>query len=354
MEITKKGSPPVPLYYKLKEDIRSKISSDEYPVGSVIPGEFQLMEAYGVSRTTVVKAISELVNEGLLQRKHGKGTFVCRPEKRFSAKQIIGIAMVTHGHLYGPLAARIVSNLKEHEYYCLTVEVAEDDRNYARLRSLVEKNPAFLVVDGNDFLPFEALENYRGRTIFVFRNEGEEINLGDNILSDYYRGGELVADYLVSMGHERLVYISHTVRKKQKTLQAMIKGVSDTLARNGLPSENLKFCPYPKDKRKISDLLKKEQKPLAVFCSEDFLAKAVYSICRELGLSIPRDVSVVGYYNTPWSEIFYPRLTSVSIREDELADIVSDLIIKRRKGKVNISLEPELIVRESVLRIGGN
>ena len=65
-----------PLYYQIREDIREKINSGEYPPNSMIPSEAELCEFYGVSRVTVRRAILDLAQEGLLNRGKGKGTFV--------------------------------------------------------------------------------------------------------------------------------------------------------------------------------------------------------------------------------------------------------------------------------------
>lgn len=66
-----------PLYYQIRENIREKINSNEYPPNSMIPTEAELCEHYGVSRVTVRRAILDLVQEGMLSRGKGKGTFVC-------------------------------------------------------------------------------------------------------------------------------------------------------------------------------------------------------------------------------------------------------------------------------------
>lgn len=70
----------VPLYYQLKELIEKKIDSGEWKPGEKIPSENELRITYDVSRNTVQKALNELVNEKLLERKQGKGTFVAKPK----------------------------------------------------------------------------------------------------------------------------------------------------------------------------------------------------------------------------------------------------------------------------------
>lgn len=65
-----------PLYVQLKRLIKLRIASGQLKAHDPLPGERQLMQAYGLSRTTVRQALGELVSEGVLYRRHGKGTFV--------------------------------------------------------------------------------------------------------------------------------------------------------------------------------------------------------------------------------------------------------------------------------------
>ena len=66
----------IPLYIQLKESIRSSIVNGELKYGDKIPTELELSEEHKISRITVRKAILELVEEGYLVKKQGKGTFV--------------------------------------------------------------------------------------------------------------------------------------------------------------------------------------------------------------------------------------------------------------------------------------
>ncbi len=70
----------VPIYFQLKTLIQGRVSSGEYPVGMCLPSEREYCEEYGISRMTVRQAISDLVNEGLLRRERGKGTYVSQPK----------------------------------------------------------------------------------------------------------------------------------------------------------------------------------------------------------------------------------------------------------------------------------
>ena len=67
---------PMPLYYQLKCLILKRIKNGEFPEGETIPTEAELQETFGISRSTIRQAITELVRDGWLERKTSKGTFV--------------------------------------------------------------------------------------------------------------------------------------------------------------------------------------------------------------------------------------------------------------------------------------
>ena len=69
----------LPLYQRLREEMLAKIAAGEWTPGAPIPTEAELTRHYGVAIGTVRKAVDTLVNEGLLLRSQGRGTFVRRP-----------------------------------------------------------------------------------------------------------------------------------------------------------------------------------------------------------------------------------------------------------------------------------
>ncbi|WP_243167226.1 GntR family transcriptional regulator [Acetobacterium malicum] len=71
---------PKPLYIQLEELIRNKIESGEWKPDTAIPSEAELNRLYDVSRMTIRSACSQLVQEGVLYRVPGKGTFVAEPK----------------------------------------------------------------------------------------------------------------------------------------------------------------------------------------------------------------------------------------------------------------------------------
>ncbi|NPC94768.1 GntR family transcriptional regulator [Bacillus sp. WMMC1349] len=70
----------IPIYYQIETEIKKLVESANLKPGDLIPSEREFAEKYGVSRMTVRQAINNLVNEGILVRQRGKGTFISRPK----------------------------------------------------------------------------------------------------------------------------------------------------------------------------------------------------------------------------------------------------------------------------------
>ncbi|MCA9908951.1 MAG: GntR family transcriptional regulator [Anaerolineae bacterium] len=73
-------SSPLPYHYQLREILRAEIAAERWRRGDQLPSEHQLCDMFQVSRTTVREALDALVNEGLLTREKGLGTFVADPK----------------------------------------------------------------------------------------------------------------------------------------------------------------------------------------------------------------------------------------------------------------------------------
>ena len=72
----------IPLYYQLEGLLREKIVSGKFVAGDKLPTESELIQQYGVSRITVRQALTVLAEEGLIERRQGRGTFVAERRTR--------------------------------------------------------------------------------------------------------------------------------------------------------------------------------------------------------------------------------------------------------------------------------
>jgi len=97
-KINKKSS--IPIYYQLKGIILEMIENEDVKPGDVIPTERELCEFHDISRMTVRMAIMELVNEGVLYREQGKGTYVAQQKTKHELTKLTSFSdeMERSGH----------------------------------------------------------------------------------------------------------------------------------------------------------------------------------------------------------------------------------------------------------------
>lgn len=90
-DVSKAG--PEPIYQQIKSIIQQRIASGEWPPGQKLPSENELVGALAVSRMTINRALSELTQQGLIQRVHGLGSFVAETPRHASLIELQDIAL---------------------------------------------------------------------------------------------------------------------------------------------------------------------------------------------------------------------------------------------------------------------
>lgn len=123
----------VAMYKQLTNIIMSQIESGLLRPGDKIPSESELLKKYGVSRITVRAAITELVDDGILVRSQGKGTFVASPKTEYQAYDHIGFTrscllagktpstkLLKSELVYPPMSVKKFLNLEEDEKVIMT------------------------------------------------------------------------------------------------------------------------------------------------------------------------------------------------------------------------------------------
>jgi len=118
---------PWPMYQQLQDILKRKIVSEEWPVGTLIPTEQELIQEYQVSRTTVREAIIELVNQGLLQKKQGKGTLVMASRVEEQLEKLTGFAEEVVEKGYKHSARLLFGEFRKNCFYELALLGLPDD-----------------------------------------------------------------------------------------------------------------------------------------------------------------------------------------------------------------------------------
>lgn len=148
------ASPRIPLYYQLENVLREKIISGNFEPGDRIPTELELIEEYGVSRITVRQALQALAEEGLIERKQGRGTVVAARKSR--KRKFSGII-----HLTGSLDELIKMGM-DTPVKVLEMNRVEADQHEAELLELKPGTPIYRLkrLRMNDGKPFGLIVNY--------------------------------------------------------------------------------------------------------------------------------------------------------------------------------------------------
>ncbi len=90
-------SSPVPAYFQIASDLKSRIMRHEWSITQKLPTELELAEQYNVSRITLRQALAELEKDGILKKKRGKGTFIVSDPTPFVAE--LNYRLVTNDKL---------------------------------------------------------------------------------------------------------------------------------------------------------------------------------------------------------------------------------------------------------------
>ena len=176
----------------------------------------------------------------------------------------------------------------------------------------------------------------------------------DSICTDDATGARQVLDHLTSLGHERIALLSgyfwpsHPAGRRESVYRRYLAdsgiGVDETLIGNGNYS-------FEGGYRAAAEMLRLAKRPTAFFCIADQIALGCVAAVRDAGLTVPDEVSVVGYDNLQFLEYLYPALTSVDHQAAEQGRLMATRLLERIENPSlpfeTIPIHPHLVVRSS-------
>jgi LacI family transcriptional regulator len=174
---------------------------------------------------------------------------------------------------------------------------------------------------------------------------------GDYQVHPDNRGGAaLAADHLTGLGHRRIVHWRGPERVFSATERR--EGFLAVLEARGIPD-----VPVVYGAQELAEHLGREDRPTALFAYNDASAVAALDLARELGLSVPRDLSIVGFDDNILATTARPRLTSVRNPLDGIARAAMELLEAQMRGQPPEpgprTIPTRLSVRESTAAPGG-
>lgn len=217
------------------------------------------------------------------------------------------------------------------------------------IRLMIGRRVAGLAVIVSEMAPDLMAELELSRIPTVFYDVGAAKQHISNIRVQYRRGIEQLVELLHGLGHWQLAFIGHhsllgpTSEREQAFLEAVARVEPRPEWRTATDQDGPEG-----GRRAISALLDSGFRPTAVICVNDFTAIGVLRELRERGMQVPADVSVTGFDNIQLAEYCYPALTTVHIPRDRIGHLVFESLVPERAEGSEISVEPELVLRDSV------
>ncbi|HBC3374027.1 TPA: LacI family DNA-binding transcriptional regulator [Vibrio parahaemolyticus] len=166
-------------------------------------------------------------------------------------------------------------------------------------------------------------------------------------------GGKLATQYLLKMGHTEIACITGPLDKSDA--RGRLQGYRKALEEAGLEYNEVLVSEAGFTEETgvsaMKKLLKRECKFSAIFASNDHMAFGAFEVLREVGYSIPDDVSLVGFDDNIFARYLTPSLTTINFPIEQMSIEAVQLTLqklKKNKEDVNFKLSPALVVRNSV------
>jgi LacI family transcriptional regulator len=281
---------------------------------------------------------SSLVARSLRSRRTNVLGFSVNEIEPYSAELLKGAARALHGSGYELIVYAGGHSGPE--------KAGWERRHLSRLGGtltdgIVLVTPEVLDVDVDTLTPVVAVDPHVGASSFP------------TVASDSLTGAMAATEYLLSLGHRRIGHLSG--RPDLRSSELREQGYRQALDEAGIPFDPdlVKVGGYDPDTAlgPARELLGLPDRPTAIFAANDVSAIQTMNVARELGISVPDELSVVGFDNIPESVLAEPALTTIdhAIQDQgfEAALMLIRLIDEPGTGQTDVRLPTRLIIRQS-------
>jgi LacI family transcriptional regulator len=280
----------------------------------------------------------------------------------------VGVMIPPFDSFWVDVLAGIHMSLASADYLPITVWVGDcqemphfekdQDAGLGQISRLLDRR-----VDGLILWPSFAVAYYehyrelfeRRVPVVVIDHEYSADQIADSIETDEERCARAVAEHLLALGHRKIACFSARETAWQAWAvrrRASFETAVEELA--GLDVSTWRLNQWGTNGLEVArEILTSTPRPTAVFCVTDHEAVFVYEAAKELGISIPADVSVVGFADLDFAATLHPPLTSMRQRPKEIGRRAAQMILDRLEGDfadsspATIRVGGDLIVRGS-------
>ena len=219
---------------------------------------------------------------------------------------------------------------------------------------VLARRPAGVVLVFSD-LALESRRQLESRSIpfAIIDPAGDPAPDVPSVGSANWSGGMMATRHLIDLGHRRIAAI--TGPEDMMCSLARIDGYRSAMNTAGLSIDPdlIRYGDFHVDggRARALELLDRPDRPTAIFAGSDLQALGVLDAARQLGISVPDELSIVGYDDLPMARWSSPALTTVHQPLIEMAEEAARMVMRMREGQepnnLRLDLATSLVVRDS-------
>ncbi len=199
----------------------------------------------------------------------------------------------------------------------------------------------------------ETLEQLDVKFVRVLSGSGESDGLSPCVFIDDNHAAYAITEHLIDQGHTEIGFLCGD--KEHNSSQERLKGYKAALKKNSIKIDRSLILKgaysFESGVEGAKKLLSREQKPTAIFASNDEIAAGALFAARLMSFDIPEQLSITGFEDSPFSRQTWPKLTTAQQPTTTIAHSATKLLIEatrnpEKQGEYDIFL-PELIIRDS-------
>ena len=281
------------------------------------------------------------------QKTHTIGIIVHELNSNFITSVLAGIEKVTTAAKYDIIIAHSSESYEKETANALNL-----------FHKRVDGVIASLSFDTKDLDHFQVFAS-RGIPV-IFFDRVEENSESTKVIIDNYKSGYQATQHLIEQGCKKIVMV--TANLNRNVYAQRFKGYKDALFDNKIPFDETLLLIKDLSERcgveAAMQILKMKPLPDGAFITNDFSAAVCMQTLKDNGISIPKDIAVVGFNNDAISKIVEPQLTTINYPGIDIGEIAATNLINHLKGTSNIAqtntivVRSDLIIRKSSLKKG--